>query len=1267
MPAHISEATLPITRFAVITLVFMAVALLPRPCLHAQIQGPANGRNAQRPGKQPLAPVRATSPSPKKLPQEPDEDDAKQDVAAPKIPDSQEVDQDRIEAFRAKLKSATDMEDQDRDAVLAVVDQASHEWERSKKLESSARTHRELAGKMQQEFEAAQEKAAAEKKTPPLDDTKIHALEQLEPELAARLAKSQEAVSYLHQLEAGQKKRSDRRHQIAQLKASHASRLSDAEQQLAANPPSGESAWMTTARSMLQLAKLQALAVETPALRWELAKYDAEQAVGLPELRIETAAAQQSRLLQEVESLKAKVQRARRQQARSRYEELRDYAQSLSLPHQKQLALRNATLAHENEQVVADITLATDETEQVHARLETLRESERRSRRRVERIGMSGATGLDLRKQLARLPDVRLIRQKGRTRNETMRDVELLRLGHEETLAELRRQELLPHADRVDRHIHDDAIEILTDTGKHYDRYFGQLSELDFAENQLIDETASFREFLNQRVLWIRSNGWLGLESLRQAASTLGQLSRPAFWASIAMSLGKDAKQQWVIYGLMLVVTLLLMPARYRGRRRLAELGKAASRPLCTDYWLTLRAAMLTATIAMAWPLVLWFLGYRLSLSAHSDTAISAVGRGMTATAMVLAGLNLVRQACRSEGLVVSHFGWSQRVAQRIRNHLLPLVYFALPLMFIVATASGHDTANPSDGLLRLGSIGALALVAWTLHQLLHRRHGIIAAHLHRHSNSWTTKTHFLWFWIVVLFPVAMIVLIIVGYTYTAHELSWRFWHTLWVSVALVTLRAFAIRALQINHRMVRIEKLRQKREGIDQGLLAVGAAAVGETWTAEEEQEAIRSSGQQVLRVLHSGLWLSGALAIWILWSGIVPALSILDQWTLWDTTREVAVQQPLEDGRMGQVTETIVDSITLVNLLKATFLTLVTVTLVRNAPGLIDILILQRLPLDPSFKFAITMMCRYAILVVGILLIFSEIGFSWSKMQWLVAALTVGLGFGLQEIFGNFVSGIIILWERPVRIGDVVTLDGVSGTVSRIQMRATTISDWDRKEYIVPNKDFVTGRLLNWTRSDQVSRIVISVGVAYGCDVNKAMKILEKVATSHPRILADPPPLVTLDGFGDSTLDLTLRCFVPNLDGRLETISDLHLAINDQYTQAGIEIAFPPTRPPHPSPTRGRLSPQLNPSPKRIVNQDADGYYRQILFWPRISRMKQCVGGVRPAANAKTLPFRWVCCLFTLPSGGSASQGRGGLRSITSWGNPPRPLPRPTLPKGG
>jgi potassium efflux system protein len=169
------------------------------------------------------------------------------------------------------------------------------------------------------------------------------------------------------------------------------------------------------------------------------------------------------------------------------------------------------------------------------------------------------------------------------------------------------------------------------------------------------------------------------------------------------------------------------------------------------------------------------------------------------------------------------------------------------------------------------------------------------------------------------------------------------------------------------------------------------------------------------------------------------------------------------------------------------------------------------------------------------------------------------VGIGFGLQEIVANFISGLIILFERPVRVGDIVTVGDTDGVVTKIQIRATTIRNWDRKELLVPNKEFVTGRLLNWSLSDQMTRVVVVAGVAYGSDVDKALALMREAAEEHEHILDDPAPVLSFEGFGDNSLTLILRAYLGSIDYRIATITDLHKAINRKFADAGIVIAFP------------------------------------------------------------------------------------------------------------
>jgi potassium efflux system protein len=183
-------------------------------------------------------------------------------------------------------------------------------------------------------------------------------------------------------------------------------------------------------------------------------------------------------------------------------------------------------------------------------------------------------------------------------------------------------------------------------------------------------------------------------------------------------------------------------------------------------------------------------------------------------------------------------------------------------------------------------------------------------------------------------------------------------------------------------------------------------------------------------------------------------------------------------------------------------------------------EVLLFQHSDIEAGSRYAINQLSKYLMITIGFIAIANKLGGSWSQVQWLVAALTVGLGFGLQEIFANMVSGIILLFERPIRVGDTVTVDNITGRVTRIQMRATTILDWDKKELIVPNKTFITNQLINWSLTSPMTRIVIPLGISYDADVTLAHKVIKQAVISSPLILTTPEPTVIFIGFGDSSL---------------------------------------------------------------------------------------------------------------------------------------------------
>jgi potassium-dependent mechanosensitive channel len=230
----------------------------------------------------------------------------------------------------------------------------------------------------------------------------------------------------------------------------------------------------------------------------------------------------------------------------------------------------------------------------------------------------------------------------------------------------------------------------------------------------------------------------------------------------------------------------------------------------------------------------------------------------------------------------------------------------------------------------------------------------------------------------------------------------------------------------------------------------------------------------------------------------------------------------------------------------------------LARFAALVLDTEVFPRLRMPPGIPFALATFTRYAVLLVGFVIALGLIGFSLDRVTILLGALGVGLGFGLQNVVNNFVSGVILLFERPIRVGDRIQLDELIGDVTRIGMRASRVRTLDGIDLIVPNADFISARVANWTLADPSRRISLPVGVAYGTRPQRVLELLEGVARAHPEVLASPEPEVLFRGFGDSSLDFELRIWTHgHLVFRVQ--SDLAVAIYDALEQAGITIPFP------------------------------------------------------------------------------------------------------------
>jgi len=238
------------------------------------------------------------------------------------------------------------------------------------------------------------------------------------------------------------------------------------------------------------------------------------------------------------------------------------------------------------------------------------------------------------------------------------------------------------------------------------------------------------------------------------------------------------------------------------------------------------------------------------------------------------------------------------------------------------------------------------------------------------------------------------------------------------------------------------------------------------------------------------------------------------------------------------------------------AVALFLIIVGLTRLLQRWLENEVMPHTAIEPSLRMSIVTIIGYVGFIVAVVVALGEIGIDPQKIALVAGALSVGIGFGLQSIVSNFVSGLILLAERPIRVGDQIVVKGDEGFVRRISVRATEIETFDKASVIIPNSELITGVVKNWTHANTLGRLNIRVSVSYDCDADRVMEILKSCTASHAEILKQPPPAVQLTEFGATALVFDIFCIVPNLGDRGRIKSEIQVAILREFRAAGIDM---------------------------------------------------------------------------------------------------------------
>jgi potassium efflux system protein len=685
---------------------------------------------------------------------------------------------------------------------------------------------------------------------------------------------------------------------------------------------------------------------------------------------------------------------------------------------------------------------------------------------------------------------------------------------------------------------------------------------------------ASLTRLLNERLFWLPTFHPLRISWPAQVVADLPWAFNPAAWKAAAVALGVGISVRPFVAAGAVIAIAFLIGIRRTLRRWLARLREPVGNVRHDTFGLTLRAALATVLLSLPGVVLLLSAGSLMRAAPDAGRFTQAVAAGVSGLGILALFIEPFVHVCRTNGLADGHFQWPADARQGLYRSLRRLfVLLVLPVLFFILTEAFNDDSKSETIGRAAFMLSALAIAGFSW-RLLHPKQGVLANVLGAtHKSYW--RLGYLWLPLAFGVPVAMCGLAAWGYYYTAQQIQSRFFYSAALLGGCMILYSLIVRWLMVTERRLALARaLRKRAEAREARAAREAASAAGES--APDTLENLEIDLVQISEQSRGLIQLFTTLAIggglWLIWSNMLPALHLLNNVTLWHYSAQVnGKTQPLD--------------VTLGSLLLALVVGVGTFLGGRNLPGFLEITLLRRLSMKPGSRYAMATLFKYAIVVIGLLAAVGIIGLRWSSVQWLVAALGVGLGFGLQQIFADFISGIIILFERPIRVGDIVTVGsgstGLTGTVSRIRLRATTVIDWDNKEVVIPNQTLITGTVTNWTLSDDITRFIMHVRLAFDADTDLAEKLIMDAIVSEPAALDDPAPSVFLVGYDSSALLYEARVYFHGLYNWLPLQHTLYKRIHSAFAAHDIEVTFP---------QQGLHLRSVDPSFARVFGSGAD-----------------------------------------------------------------------------
>ncbi len=965
---------------------------------------------------------------------------------------------------------------------------------------------------------------------------------QLAQWIAQKEAEMKEREKALGKLQAEQKERDARRAEIPKEIAETRQQLEkiEAGQMIAAAPdPSPDwEAIRSAAASALKLAcekKIQSLERELNML---------DATADLMNLRLEEAQKLLDVSKGELAALQNAVTVARRREAeetikaiqRARWEAAQTH------PALKVIAEDNEALARRRASDtgiparIAAVSAELDVTRQQRARIQANFES---LRKRLELLGRTDVVGQLMRKERDELPLPRtLARQLKQYMTEISQvQAELMDAREKRSALSALESRLRSQLGQDLRMTTEDATqivgtiiqqrrELLDALINDLDELFSKLTELTTTYALLLEDSKNYASFLDEHILWIRSTSPVSLADIRRAAEGVTFLFSWDTLGNVLVTMRSDFAARWLLY---FAVFLFAGAGAYWIKRKRRAILKLLSceKPhsiLFDSHEASKILVCLLTDGLLPWVLLAAFLGIRLLQAPQTSSLTDGFGNALIRGGVLLYFTIIIAKLCEIAAQIKKEVAW-QRLARKLRL----LGYFLSFMMFIFVLAREACPRGPSEALERMVFILTLTFLALVLLGSLSRNASWrLLINVLSQPNLSKMLSYLVAFGVLV--AIALIFLSALGYHYSALQIVARLVTSTGIVVAV--LLGLYLLELWLRH-FFHTHSLSPQLSRHVSSVIGLGS----QRYESPDSSTLV----DQVRRLGRYVAWLVIAVLLWLTWSDMLPAIAFVGRIPLW------------ERGESGAGAPSIV---TLGDALLALLIAFVTLLILRSVSSLVELLLMRWSRLEQGTRYAIAAVVRYVVLIIGIIGVARTLGLTWKSVQWLAAAVTVGLGFGLQEIFANFVSGLILLFERPVRVGDWITVSGTTGVVTHIRTRATTIRDADGKELLVPNKLLITSAVVNWTLSDRGTRLSFDVRTTPTADESTVRLLLREIAEKDPRVSSHPAPVVVLDGVSNTEQRFKLFVFTNYIENRQELKDALLKNIRERFTEAEIEL---------------------------------------------------------------------------------------------------------------